>query len=125
VLHRRVEITVAIRAFSRFGFQRSIDMAIRITKSSTNVFKDLGCPAGEAAHLHIRAKFMNEVIRTIRVRKLTQASAAKLFGVSQPRISDLKCGKYERFSIDALVEMLALSGLEIGVTTRQKRRASA
>ena len=90
-------------------------MAIRVIKSSGNVFKDLGFPRGEAAHLRIRAKLMSEVIRTIRVRKLTQASAAKLFGVSQPRISDLKRGKFERFSIDSLVEMLTLSGMEIGV----------
>jgi predicted XRE-type DNA-binding protein len=100
-------------------------MAIRVIKSSGNVFKDLGFPSGEAAHLRIRAKLMSEVIRTIRVRKLTQASAAKLFGVSQPRISDLKRGKFERFSIDSLVEMLTLSGMEIGVTTKLKRRASA
>jgi predicted XRE-type DNA-binding protein len=46
-------------------------------------------------------------------RKLTQARAAKLLGVSQPRISALMNGHIERFSLDALVEMLSRAGYTV------------
>jgi predicted XRE-type DNA-binding protein len=46
-------------------------------------------------------------------RGLTQAQAAKLFGVSQPRISDLKRDKIDRFTIDTLVNMLASAGVSV------------
>ena len=44
---------------------------------------------------------------------LTQAQAAKRLKVTQPRISDLTCGKIIRFSLDALVNMLTAAGLEV------------
>lgn len=47
---------------------------------------------------------------------LTQARAAKLFGVTQPRISDLVRGKIELFSIDALVNMVAASGGHVDIS---------
>ena len=47
------------------------------------------------------------------VRDMTQAQAAKRFGVSQPRINDLLRGKIEKFSLDALVSMLAAPGLRV------------
>lgn len=53
---------------------------------------------------------MPEFDRHIRRRGLTQAAAAKRFGVSQPRISDLTREKIEVFSIDMLVNMLACVG---------------
>jgi len=54
----------------------------------------------------------------LKARKLTQARAAKLLKVSQPRISDLVRGRVKLFSIDALVEML--TRLEMIVTVRTK-----
>jgi predicted XRE-type DNA-binding protein len=56
---------------------------------------------------------MAELVRLIRERKLTQNSAAKLFGVTQPRISDLVRGKIDLFSIDTLVSMLARAGMRL------------
>jgi len=47
-----------------------------------------------------------QIRRLIEARKLTQAAAAKLFGVTQPRVSDLVRGRIELFSIDGLVNML-------------------
>ena len=45
-------------------------------------------------------------------RGLTQADAAALFGVSQPRVSDLVRGKIDLFSIDTLVDMLSHAGVK-------------
>jgi len=91
-------------------------------KSSGNVFYDLGLPAKEAENLKIRADLMLEIIRLIENRKLTQARAARLFGTTQPRISDLVRGKIDLFSIDSLIEMLGRAGSRVTfrVTSRRK-----
>ena len=96
-------------------------MAIRIQRGSGNVFEDVGFPRAEAAHLLIRTDLMLQIARVLKARKLTQARAAKLLKVSQPRISDLVRGRIELFSIDALVEML--TRLEMVVTVRTKSAA--
>ncbi len=96
----------------------------RVTKSSGNVFLDLGFPPLESASLQLRARLMAELIRIIRSRKLTQASVARMLGVSQPRVSDLMCAKVDKFSSDALVEMLALVGIELEVTPHAARRVA-
>jgi len=77
-----------------------------------------------AQNLRVRADLMIELIRIVRARKLTQAVASKLFGVSQPRVSDLMTGKIDRFSIDALVEMLWGAGRRVEVATRHSRRVA-
>jgi len=59
------------------------------TKPSASVFSDLGFSAAEAENLRIRAAMMRAIVAFIRKGDLTQARAAKLFGVSQPRISTI------------------------------------
>lgn len=96
-------------------------MAIRLQRSSGNVFTDLGFPKEEAAHLRIRADLMIQLTQLIEERGLTQKRAAVALGVTQPRISDLVRGRIELFSIDTLVEMLTHLG--VAVTVKTKRRA--
>ena len=81
-------------------------MKPKLTRSSGNVFNDLGFPEEEAENLRIRSALMGHVRRMIEKRGLTQARAAKLMVVSQPRVSDLVRGKIDLFSIDGLVAML-------------------
>src|SRR4029079_5257911 len=71
-----------------------------IRRSSGNVFRDAGFPAFEAAHLLIRADLMIEARRMLKKRRLTQVQAAKMLGITQPRVSDLVRGRIEIFSID-------------------------
>jgi predicted XRE-type DNA-binding protein len=99
-------------------------MALKITRSSGNVFLDLGFPPAEAAHLKLRSDLVLALLDLIRDRGLTQARAAKLFGVSQPRVSDLKTMKIERFSIDTLIEMLGRAGAQVTITVKRGRRAA-
>lgn len=68
---------------------------------------------GEAAHMKARGELMMAVVQHIRKNNLTQAEAAKLFGVTQPRVSDLMRGKIDLFSIDTLVQMLAAAGMRV------------
>lgn len=88
-------------------------MATKVIRSSGNVFLDLGFGAQEAEHLRIRSDLLATLREVVHERKLTQARAATLFGVSQPRVSDLMRGKIDRFSIDTLVEMLARAGARV------------
>ena len=74
--------------------------------------------AVEAENLKVRAALMAELAAHIDQSGLTQAQAARLFGVSQPRISDLVRGKIDLFSIDTLVNMLSAAGLHLDVTVR-------
>ena len=92
-------------------------------RGSGNVFIDAGFPPAEAARLLIRADLMSQVRTLLDERGLTQARAAKLLGVTQPRISDLKRGRIGLFSIDTLVDMLAVLGVTVTVKTRRTRAA--
>lgn len=76
-----------------------------VTRGS--VFDDLGFTLEEADSLKIKASLMNAIDSEMEAQALTQAQAAHLFGVSQPRVSDLIRGKIQNFTIDCLVEMLA------------------
>ena len=104
-------------------------MTMKIERSTGNVFRDIGFGPKEAESLRLRAQLMVEVRRLIRARKLTQRAAAKLLGVTQPRISDLIRGKIDLFSIDTLVNMLARGGmrvkLRISVLERRRRAQAA
>ncbi|MFI5235981.1 MAG: helix-turn-helix domain-containing protein [Gemmatimonadales bacterium] len=89
-----------------------------------NVFRDLGFRGAEAEHLLIRADLMIALERFVTRRDLTQKEAARLFQVTQPRVSDLLRGKIHLFSIDTLVEMLGRAGIAVTLTTRAKRRTA-
>ena len=72
-----------------------------------SILDDLGFSESESENLKIRASLMRAIEKYIAGKKLTQAQAAKLMNVSQPRISDLIRGKIHLFTIDMLVNMLA------------------
>lgn len=94
-----------------------------ITKASGNVFADLGFGPEEAANLKVRSRLMMQLEDVIEAREMTQEEAAALFGVTQPRVSDLVRGKIQRFSIDALVNMLANAGLSVQISVEESRPA--
>jgi predicted XRE-type DNA-binding protein len=87
-----------------------------VTPADGNIFADLGFPAEEAENLKIRSSLMIVISDIIESRRLKQNQAAKLFGVAQPRISDLVRGKIEVFTIDSLINMLAHAGVRVEVT---------
>src|ERR1017187_5802510 len=94
---------------------------MRATKGSENVFIDCGFPPSEAENLRIRAKMMMALTNYIQERKITQSRAARIMGVSQPRISDLVHGKIGLFTIDTLVNMVTDSGLKVDVRSEERR----
>jgi predicted XRE-type DNA-binding protein len=67
----------------------------------------------QASNMKLRSDMMIVLTNHIDRTGLTQGQAAKQFGVTQPRISDLKRGKVSLFSLDALVNMLAAAGIRV------------
>lgn len=83
----------------------------KITKSSGNVFADLGFPPEEATVLAMRADLMVRLRLLFNQKGWTQEKAAKELGVTQSRISDLACGKWDKFSLDMLLMLASRAGL--------------
>ena len=97
-------------------------MKEKITRSGGNVFSDLGFPSEEAEYLKIRSTLMIHLRKTIDAKGMKQAEAAKLLGVTQPRVSDLYKGKIHLFSIDTLVDMLGRAGVHIKLVVASPKR---
>ncbi len=66
-----------------------------------------------AANMRLRSSLMIALKDHITREGLSQSQAAKVFGVTQPRVSDLMRGKIELFGLDSLVNMLAAAGLRV------------
>jgi predicted XRE-type DNA-binding protein len=84
-----------------------------VVHSSGNVFIDLGYSPDEAAILQMRADLMADLRKWIKAKRLTQAKAAEILGVSQSRVSDLIRGKWERFSLEMLISLATKAGIRI------------
>lgn len=84
-----------------------------IVESSGNVFADLGYPADEAAILQMRADLMADLRNLIKDKKLTQAKAAEILGISQSRVSDLTRGKWDKFSLEMLIMLATRAGMQV------------
>jgi predicted XRE-type DNA-binding protein len=67
----------------------------------------------EAENMKLRSALMMALKEHIARASLSQSQAAKLFGVTQPRISDLVRGKINLFGLDSLVNMASAAGLHI------------
>ena len=73
----------------------------------------------EAANMKLRSALMLALKEHIARAGLNQSQAAKLFGVTQPRISDLMRGKINLFGLDSLVNMAAAAGLYVEMRMRE------
>ncbi len=75
-----------------------------------SVFADLGFDPEACAHLKARSELMFALRQFVEQSGLSQNKAAKLFGVTQPRVSDLVRGRIDLFSTDALIDMAGRAG---------------
>lgn len=84
----------------------------------TSVWDALEDTPAEAENMKLRSTLMMDLTQHIERSGLTQAQAAKLFGVTQPRVSDLMRGKINLFGLDTLVNMAAAAGLHVEMHVR-------
>jgi predicted XRE-type DNA-binding protein len=96
-----------------------------IEKGSASVLADLGVDVGEAANLTMRADCMLALTAWYHRSGLTQAAGARQIGVRQPRLNALLKGAIGEFSLDALVNMAALAGLNAKLSIKAPKRKVA
>ncbi|TKB92580.1 MAG: transcriptional regulator [Nitrospira sp.] len=85
-------------------------MKEKMTKSSGNIFVDIGFDPAEATVLQMRTNLMSDLRLYIEKHKLTQSDAAKRFGITQCHASDLVRGKWDTFSLEMLTTLEARIG---------------
>lgn len=90
-------------------------MKKKSTKSSGNVFVDLGFDPAEAVVLQMRSNLMSDLRLYIQKQRFTQAEAAKRLGIAQSRVSDLVRGKWDKFSLEMLITLEARLGRTVRV----------
>jgi predicted XRE-type DNA-binding protein len=73
----------------------------------------------EVENLKLRSALMIALKAHVADTEMSQAQAARLLGVTQPRVSDLMRGKINLFGLDALVNMAAAAGLRVEMHIRK------
>jgi predicted XRE-type DNA-binding protein len=104
--------------------------SMHITPVGGNIFADLGFAPAEAVRLlaetdqaiseklAIKESLMTELAAWIEAKHLKQSDAAQILGVTRPRVSDVINKKAPKFTIDALVDMLARAGKHVQLSVQ-------
>jgi predicted XRE-type DNA-binding protein len=100
---------------------RNAERRERVTRGTGNVFADLAFPdaAERQAKLHL-AYALNQVLDG---RKLSQADAAKVLGVTQPKVSALRHYKLAGNSVERLMNLLTALDQDVEIVIRRKPRS--
>ena len=92
-----------------------------ITRGTRNVFADLGFPDAAERQAKLRLAYaLNQVLED---RKLSQADAAKVLGVTQPKVSALRNYKLAGFSVERLMNLLTALDQDVEIVIRRKPRS--
>ena len=86
--------------------------------SSGNVFADVGLPDAEL-HL-LKAEIVSRIDDILKERRLTQAAAARIMGISQPDVSKMLRGLFRGFSLERLLVFLAALGQDVTIDVRRR-----
>ena len=92
-----------------------------ITRGSANVFEDLGYP--DAAERQAKLRLAYALNQAVEHRGLTQAAAATLLGLSQPKVSALRNYKLAGFSVERLMNLLTALDQDIEIVIRRNARS--
>jgi predicted XRE-type DNA-binding protein len=103
--------------------KRAARPAQEVEASSGNVFADLGVPDADEALA--KAELARRICAILAGRKLTQAKAAAVLGIDQPKVSALVRGKLDGFSTDRLFRFLNALGQDVEIVVRPRRRVTS
>ncbi len=95
---------------------------ISVTKSSGNVFADLGLANPE--ELIIKAELARQIAKIITQQKMTQTEAAQILGLDQAKVSALIKGKLSGFSIERLFRFLNAFDCDVEIVVKNKQPLS-
>jgi predicted XRE-type DNA-binding protein len=126
---RRYRLDTAKIEGRRAGLQRTVLAGRKEMKSKTttmvvgsdNIFADLGFPDAET-HL-LKAQIVSEIYRLVTERKLTQVTAGRKIGISQPEVSRLFKGHFREYSVERLMDFLLRLGREVEIVVRPRKSA--
>jgi predicted XRE-type DNA-binding protein len=89
-----------------------------VTRGTGNVFADLGFP--DAADRQFKLRLAYALNQVLEARKLPQADAAKVLGVTQPKVSALRHYKLAGFSVERLMNLLTAVDQDVEIVIRRK-----
>jgi predicted XRE-type DNA-binding protein len=92
---------------------------LKRVRGSGNVFRDLGFDKAQADNLKLRSELMMRIEDFYRKSGMTQAQAAKVLGLTQPRLNALLKGRIGLFSLDALVNIASRAGLDARLVVKK------
>ena len=100
---------------------RTAERRERVTRGTGNVFADLGFP--DAAERQAKLRLAYALNQVLDGRKLSQADAAKVLGVTQPKVSALRHYKLAGFSVERLMNLLTALDQDVEIVIRRKPRS--
>ena len=100
---------------------RNAEHDTAIVRGTRNVFADLGYP--DAAERQAKLRLAYALNQLLEQRKLSQAGAAKVLGVTQPKISALRNYKLAGFSVERLMNLLTALDQDVEIVIRRKPRS--
>ena len=92
-----------------------------VTRGTGNVFADLGFP--DAAERQAKLRLAYALNQVLEERKLSQADAANVLGVTQPKVSALRHYKLAGFSVERLMNLLTAVDQDVEIVIRRKPRS--
>jgi predicted XRE-type DNA-binding protein len=95
-------------------------MDTRVEISSGSVYKQLGFK--NYKEMETKATLVIEIISAIKKKKLTQTTAAKILGISQPKLSGLLSGQFRGYSVERLIHFLNELGKDVDIVVKTKPR---
>lgn len=100
---------------------RNAEQREAVTRGTGNVFADLGFP--DAADRQAKLRLAYALNQVLEERKLSQADAAKVLRVTQPKISALRHYKLAGFSVERLMNLLTAVDQDVEIVIRRKPRS--
>jgi predicted XRE-type DNA-binding protein len=93
---------------------------VKVDVGSGNIFADLKLPDADTHFL--KAQIVSEVYRLTNERKLTQAQAGKLMGITQPEVSRMFKGQFREYSVDRLMGFLTGFDRDVEIVVRPRKK---
>ena len=87
---------------------------------SGSVYADLGLK--NYVEMETKSNLVMEISKAIKKRKLTQTQAADIFGISQPKLSELLSGHFRGYSVERLIHFLNDIGKDVDIVVKSKPR---
>jgi predicted XRE-type DNA-binding protein len=95
-------------------------MATKVSRSSGNVFGDLGLKKPE--ELLAKTKLAARIVQLLEDQKLNQTQAARRLGIDQPKVSQIYRGRLDDFSLERLMRFLTALNQDVRIVVEDKPR---